>query len=533
MSALSNTLPAKRSLQQIGRSLSVEVDLPVANEHAASCASPKMLSEIHRQQSPPYAFLEEAARHGADANYFDSGITSFGLQKEAFVREAYMDITDCIEQSHTKSKKKGSVWHLVVIRGSSGVGKSVFLGYLLAMCRLGGTKNFAIFHAGKDTKSGSGAVDFSEVDCSLWLDGTIAIKGKFADVKGDIRKSLSKVSLIILDGCSLPLGFQGFRGLVVLSASPSQYVKNLQDHIQDHVAFTMPSVPFDESMEIADHLQVDRSMVEDNFEHMNGIARYLFQPGAAKEKVDESILSVDPENISDMVTMQSASKNQNQVAVHSLVLWNVNVNNKKYEVYPTFSMVSRYAEKLVAKKLARTELHLLKATQSRLSSVSGASGYAGAMFEAYAIRVLQNEGSFPLRPLDVNSGSPAFNLVLAAMDDDQVVEVEGNELTKQLLPFQKLNKAKPLLLWPTTTNFPSFDCFYFYDDDTVYCLQMTISLDHDLKNSGAKTQSHTLTLYLVPRSPRTTSRSLSCQRVRQPSTRSKSLLAPVKIQRRT
>lgn len=41
------------------------------------------------------------------------------------------------------------------------------------------------------------------------------------------------------------------------------------------------------------------------------------------------------------------------------------------------------------------------------------------------------------------------------------------------------------LLWPTTTNFPTFDCFYFHTDGKVYALQMTIAVIHDLKNSGA------------------------------------------------
>merc|ERR1712032_821866 len=41
------------------------------------------------------------------------------------------------------------------------------------------------------------------------------------------------------------------------------------------------------------------------------------------------------------------------------------------------------------------------------------------------------------------------------------------------------------LLWPTTTNFPAFDCFYFHTDGKVYPLQMTIANIHVLKNSGA------------------------------------------------
>lgn len=43
----------------------------------------------------------------------------------------------------------------------------------------------------------------------------------------------------------------------------------------------------------------------------------------------------------------------------------------------------------------------------------------------------------------------------------------------------------PRLLWPTTTNFPTFDAFYFHKAGDVYALQMTIAVNHGLKNNGA------------------------------------------------
>lgn len=45
------------------------------------------------------------------------------------------------------------------------------------------------------------------------------------------------------------------------------------------------------------------------------------------------------------------------------------------------------------------------------------------------------------------------------------------------------NVWQACLLWTSTTNFPTFDAFYFYTE--VYAAQMTVSSDQPLKNGGA------------------------------------------------
>jgi hypothetical protein len=54
-----------------------------------------------------------------------------------------------------------------------------------------------------------------------------------------------------------------------------------------------------------------------------------------------------------------------------------------------FELVSRYAEQKVAEKLSKFDLRVLSGTRLRLSPVSGAEGYAGALFEAQSTRVLR------------------------------------------------------------------------------------------------------------------------------------------------
>jgi hypothetical protein len=71
------------------------------------------------------------------------------------------------------------------------------------------------------------------------------------------------------------------------------------------------------------------------------------------------------------------------------------------------------------------------------------------------------------------------------------VVIETNKVTTTNAPTSAVRVSDgaggflATLLWPTSTNFPTFDCFYFHTDGKMYCLQMTIAKIHDLKNGGA------------------------------------------------
>jgi hypothetical protein len=448
--------------------------------------SPKKpkLADLHVQHVAPYSFLKEAVESGGDEGYFEG--SRFGILKEAFVRRDYRGIFRLIEKKWLDSTAEGKPTTLVIIRGSSGVGKSVFLAYLLARYRKGGLKDLALFHAPKFLKSGSGYVNPDNVKCSVWLDEKNKITGHYRNVENKIEAMLSKVEMVIMDGCSMPIDFvmNHFKGLIVVSASPSLYVKNLLDGIGNHFSFTMPPLPNDEALEMANILEIDEALVQENFSHMTGITRYLFEKDAAKRKVIEAITSVNATTIARMVSMQSSSKHDEQVTVHSLVIWKV--NNQNYEENPTFALVSRYAEQLVAKKLAKETAVNLRATRNSLLPISGAEGYAGALFEAYAIRMLQNGGQFTLRQLE-GAATESVVVTFKRMTTDPI-ETESNNLTTAAVNYDEMRvvDGNPRLLWPTTTNFPTFDCFYLHIDGTVYALQMTVSKTHPLKNSGAK-----------------------------------------------
>ena len=190
-----------------------------------------------------------------------------------------------------------------------------------------------------------------------------------------------------------------------MAASPSLYVMNMEDSviISNRKSLTMPALSEEEALAIAAMIGVAEDVVKTYFSYMNGITRYLFEPRNAELKVKEAVNQVDTTAIMRMVSMQATSKAVERVMVHSLVLWKADT----YDGTPQFELVSGYAKGQVAKKLAVETAAKLKEARQSMAPLSGAEGYAGALFEAYAIRTLQAGGTFAVRSL---SGKTSFSL---------------------------------------------------------------------------------------------------------------------------
>jgi hypothetical protein len=291
-----------------------------------------------------------------------------------------------------------------------------------------------------------------------------------------------------MDGCSLPLNLEICKATILMAASPSLYIRNIENAviIGRRRRYTIPALTEPEALGIASVIGVDHEIVKTNQLHMGGIARYLFEQDNAMKKVKEAVMAVDASSITNMVSMQASNKATEQFMVHALVLWKVDiVNGEGYEDTPRFELVSHYAERLVAQKLAVESAAVLKAARQNLAPLSGAKRYAGALFEAYAIRTLQAGGTFTVRNLNDNT---SFQLDIPPMGVPVVIET--NQVTTTNAPASAVRVSDgaggflATLLWPTTTNNPTFDCFYFHTDGKMYCLQMTIAKIHDLKNGG-------------------------------------------------
>ena len=445
------------------------------------------MSKLHEHYVAPLSFIADAVESGASKFNITNVNMPFGNNHEAYARPCYEDITQKIRMLRKEFRSERKAATLFVVGGSSGIGKSTFLAYFVVRMR-NVFNNIALCYAPKSTKGYFGNPSQDEIECVVWYRGVQQFKGTYGAVKEKLKAEQGKLNLILMDGCSMTfVDVEAFEGTILISASPSLYVKNLKDAIFNHRTLIMPAYSETEAISTANILGVDADIVKENFFYMKGIARYFFRPGAAKQKVKSAVLEVSAAGIIKMVSMQASNRGEQLVAVHSLILWK---EGASYTDPPSFELVSRYAEQLVAKKLAAETMEDLKNARRNMAPLSGAEGYAGALFEAYAIRTLQAGGTFEMRSLE--DASKSDTLDIPVLTTDRIV-IEGNKLSAAEVPYNSVrvpdetraNCYHPRLLWPTTTNFPTFDCIYFGTDGRVFPFQITIARTHDLKNSGA------------------------------------------------
>ena len=151
------------------------------------------------------------------------------------------------------------------------------------------------------------------------------------------------------------------------------------------------------------------------------------------------------------------------------------------------------------KKLAISETAKLCNTLYSLSTVTGASGYRGALFEAYAVKRIREGGEHLIfENKEDHDSQHTGALKISKIGDDHVEVLEKNSFSKESHPPKQLlkegttsGKYQPhLISWPRTTNFPTFDAFYLDENGVMFCLQMTVAhkdgkLLHSLINAGA------------------------------------------------
>jgi hypothetical protein len=171
---------------------------------------------LHDEHIAPLSFLREAAIY-ADNYQMNGAGNTFGLRGEAYVRQCYNDLLGALNEAlQEREKETYATKRLFVIRGSSGVGKSTFLGYTIAYLQEIDLKNIAIFHASKSANTTSGVPLQNEVECIIRVDGKVT-EGNYADVGDYVESSLSDLDVLIMDGCSMHFDLADFAGLVIVA----------------------------------------------------------------------------------------------------------------------------------------------------------------------------------------------------------------------------------------------------------------------------------------------------------------------------
>ena len=95
-----------------------------------------------------------------------------------------------------------------------------FLAYFLVRTRNYFGKTI-LCHADKNAKN----KEDENAICQVWEGGQKVLEGLSGSVKETLAEHMATTDLIIMDGCSLPINLTGFRGTLIMAASPSLYVK--------------------------------------------------------------------------------------------------------------------------------------------------------------------------------------------------------------------------------------------------------------------------------------------------------------------
>jgi hypothetical protein len=308
-----------------------------------------------------------AASAGAtqEVHQVSSKENSFGIHGELFYRDCYKVLIDLISIDSSEEFMAEKSRLLVEIRGSAGVGKSAFLAMCISGLKDEGLQDFAVFNAPKSHF----CEKVHQIECSIWSNGELdKDKERMSIVDAQKllvqQRAMRNLSYIFADGCAPPLNLEDFEGIVIATASPSISTKTLREQIMhpNIIDYVMPPWSLDEMTQAGAILDVDSSVIEDNFLHMNGIVRYAFAPDAARLKVDEAVKSVDATVISHLVATDNTDKQTKMNMVHALILWRTekprSEEDGKYNVKGniTYSLVSGYASKSVAQKLAASEM---------------------------------------------------------------------------------------------------------------------------------------------------------------------------------
>jgi hypothetical protein len=128
---------------------------------------------LHERHVVPMSFFLDAVNQPESFLSQNEVGRPFGVNEEAYLRPCYNELLVEIEAELNLWTTKSAPSRLVEVRGSSGIGKSAFLAYIIATARINAEmKSFAIFHSAKHQG------DISDVKCFIWIDNVLVLDGK-------------------------------------------------------------------------------------------------------------------------------------------------------------------------------------------------------------------------------------------------------------------------------------------------------------------------------------------------------------------
>jgi hypothetical protein len=164
-----------------------------AKQEEETALSPEERAKKKRRETPfhehyvrPMSFLEDAVRLGTSEFNLAGPNKPFGENQEAYARASYEEIVHTINRKRIQFLKSNIRAMAFIIRGSSGVGKSAFLGYAISRFRKF-MPTIVIFHAPKIAKLGY-IIELSAVQVSIWVGGKEQSRGVYPQMVDQVTK---------------------------------------------------------------------------------------------------------------------------------------------------------------------------------------------------------------------------------------------------------------------------------------------------------------------------------------------------------
>jgi len=400
---------------------------------------------------------------------------------DGFIRNEYIEIFDLIkERFGENSAEDGVTTGTALVRGSSGVGKSAFLQYLLARIK-NETKNVLVVRGSSENSS---VRRFLHLSTNFW-----GLKTATTIISYEEAKNVEKYcEWTLVDGADWePYS----RNCTVGAASPSTPWKGfrLQYNL---IQICMPPWSLDQlerCRQLAPQRQslIDTATLQENYKLVGGIARWALGTTAdALDQIDSAVKGVNFSVVQSVMATQHATKNDEKELVHRLVLWTVGKDGNGRWLFQIssenpihYSMLTDFVGKKLSEKAASLSIQKRKMLISELKEEGAASAYRGVIFEADAIDRLVRGGSFTLHK--------------CSSVDDQSISLTlmntGSRLPMQGLDSLDVINAVNRIVVPDARNFESADAFRVNLNPTqteVLLFQMTVGKSHPTKYNGVK-----------------------------------------------
>ena len=424
-------------------------DLGKSTKDALIIAVPSL--HLSTQGAPPrfYTIVSRASIKDKFIS-FDDEILNTGLRK-LYIRECYESIATSILNGDEGKVKK------VMISGTPGTGKFMFLVYLLHLLVKEGKRVLFIYHPYIIYFDDQGRIyDLENIppinDRTFWCNTLWCL----FDAKEKAQSSLDKFPY---DLCNF-----------ILSTSPRRDITNdFKKPPRPPNNFFIP-IWSETEMSVIAHMFPEAISWAERFEILGGIPRYVME--VLKEDPIKRLTSATITcSLNDCITLVglNAPINEKSRIIHTLVHM---ISEEPFEIY-SVRYASPTALKMVAK---RNEKEIKQNFLNLLSSYEGnpiTAALCGYIFDPYALDILRKGGLFTWRSFKKKVGT-------MSEPDDPLIEIRPS--ARKTADCIEADQESNVLYVPNSKNFAGIDAWI----PGFGAFQITVGKRHQLKESAVQ-----------------------------------------------